>query len=407
MPSSRSRRPARIALALALSWSVSAWAVDQPSNYPGCATREVSVPWGGSVRVDLSACHAFGLGIVSQPPAHGSTSPGDSEPLDSYVYQHAGRSPAGGGSDRFVVLDDASDRITVQVTIQANEATNAITAAPAQLPSLFAGTALDLPLEARGGSAPYRFQLASGALPRGLRLGEDGRLSGTPTERGPYRFGLRVRDARGSAAQASYSGVVAPAPMRLVSAAAGAEPGQTFSQTLRVVGGLAPFRFRLEPGAGLPAGISLSPEGVLSGTSSAAPGDYPVTLRITDSSSGVGENFELESFRFRLGPPVASILVHPASVAEDSGQPLVFRVALDAPRRQDTVVNLTPADVRGAPARVTIPAEATGVRIIVMPRADRETEPDETVAFAITAGEGYRVGAPARAAGTLRDDDRP
>ncbi len=405
MPLSSFRRPGRIALVLALSWTLPAWAVDQPSNYPGCATREVSVPWGGSVRVDLSACHAFGLGIVSQPPAHGSTSPGDSEPLDSYVYQHGGRSPAGGGSDRFVVLDDASDLITVQVTIQANAVTNAITAAPARLPPLFAGAALDLPLEAAGGSAPYRFQLASGALPKGLSLDEDGRLSGTPTERGPYRFELRLRDARGDSAQASYSGTVAPAPMRLASAAAGVEPGQAFSQSLQVVGGLAPFRFQLEPGAGLPAGISLSPAGLLSGTSTAAPGEYPVTLRITDSSGGVGENFELETFRFRLGPPVASITVHPASVAEDGGQPLVFRVGLDAPRPRDTVVNLSPGGVRGAPARVTVPAGAAGVRIIVTPRADRDAEPDETVAFALAPGEGYRIGAAARAAGTLRDDD--
>lgn len=57
---------------LALSLGGPALAVDRPSTYPGCATRSVSVPWGGSVSVDLKDCHSFGLGVVSVAPAHGT-----------------------------------------------------------------------------------------------------------------------------------------------------------------------------------------------------------------------------------------------------------------------------------------------------------------------------------------------
>ncbi|WP_290890991.1 hypothetical protein, partial [Arenimonas sp.] len=124
---------------LALLLPGAALAVDQPSTYPGCATRSVSVPWGGSVAVDLKDCHTFGLGVVSKPPAHGQATPGANVPLDGYRYIHGGATPAGGGRDRFVVLDDNSDTIMVTVTIAPPAAASGITLTPAALPPLQAG----------------------------------------------------------------------------------------------------------------------------------------------------------------------------------------------------------------------------------------------------------------------------
>ncbi len=397
---------ARLGLLSTLVWATAATAVDQPSTYPGCATREVSVAWGGSVRVDLATCHSFGLGTVSQAPAHGTTSPGDTDPVDSYTYHHKGAAPAGGGSDRFVVLDDNSDLITVKVTIAA--ATSSLTATPAELPALQAGAGIDLALGGSGGTAPYRYQLASGALPKGLTLSADGRLSGTPTERGAFSFGLRLQDARGTSATRSYGGIVLPAPMAIASATVTLEPGVEISQALTVSGGLAPHRFALEPGPQLPAGITLSGEGVLGGRSTAAPGNYPVTVRVTDSSTGTGRHFELETVTLTIaGPPSVAIVVSPAAVAEDGGIPLVFTVTRSARLSTATVVNLVPAGIGGAPATATIPPGASGVRLVVTPTADPTPEPDEVVAFGIAPGAGYTVGAPARAKGTIRNDDTP
>jgi len=48
-----------------------------------------------------------------------------------------------------------------------------------------------------GGSSPYTFTVVEGALPPGLSLDSDGRLSGTPTQQGSFPFKVRVRDARG------------------------------------------------------------------------------------------------------------------------------------------------------------------------------------------------------------------
>lgn len=47
---------------------------------------------------------------------------------------------------------------------------------------------------AKGGTPPYRFTV-DGALPPGLRLGDDGRLGGQPTTTGSFRFVLSVQDA--------------------------------------------------------------------------------------------------------------------------------------------------------------------------------------------------------------------
>jgi hypothetical protein len=60
-------------------------------------------------------------------------------------------------------------------------------------------SAVDLQLEARGGQQPYRWSLAAGALPLGLRLSLDGKLTGAASAKeGLAEFTVRVRDARGT-----------------------------------------------------------------------------------------------------------------------------------------------------------------------------------------------------------------
>jgi hypothetical protein len=287
-------------LLLALLLPGAVLAVDEPSTYPGCANRSVTVPWGGRVAVDLKDCHSFGLGDVAKAPAHGRATPGANGPVDVYQYVHGGGTPAGGGRDRFVVRDDNSDLITVDVSIQAP--TSAITVNPAALPPLQAGRPASLALTAEGGRAPYAYRVASGALPAGLRLAADGRLAGTPTARGAYAFDLAVKDAGGTETRRGFGGTVAPGPLAISAATATAARGQPFRLAFAARGGLAPHRFSLESGP-LPEGLRLSPDGVLSGTPEAPPGRYPLTLRITDASTGDGEHFEVEAFTLQVAPP--------------------------------------------------------------------------------------------------------
>jgi hypothetical protein len=50
-------------------------------------------------------------------------------------------------------------------------------------------------LEAGGGITPLKWQVAEGALPRGITLSEDGMLSGAPTEVGRFRCIVTVTDS--------------------------------------------------------------------------------------------------------------------------------------------------------------------------------------------------------------------
>jgi hypothetical protein len=56
-------------------------------------------------------------------------------------------------------------------------------------------------LEVKGGEAPYRFRVASGRLPEGLRLdGDEGAVVGRAAKPGAHDITLEVRDARGAVA---------------------------------------------------------------------------------------------------------------------------------------------------------------------------------------------------------------
>ncbi|MHC9086950.1 fibronectin type III domain-containing protein [Luteimonas sp. RIT-PG2_3] len=70
------------------------------------------------------------------------------------------------------------------------------------------GTAYDQTLQASGGTAPYTFTLVSGALPAGMSLSTDGKLSGQPTQAGSYAFTLQVSDANGFSANQATTLVV-------------------------------------------------------------------------------------------------------------------------------------------------------------------------------------------------------
>lgn len=50
-------------------------------------------------------------------------------------------------------------------------------------------------LEARGGISPLKWQVSAGTLPPGLALGEDGTLSGVPTQAGDFHFTVTVNDS--------------------------------------------------------------------------------------------------------------------------------------------------------------------------------------------------------------------
>ncbi len=389
-----------------------------------CPAKSGTVSNGGTVSIDVTDCTPLGIGFagtgpVDGPalPAHGSANlriTGSNWFVD---YSHNGDSAT---SDFFEFTDASGNgggQETVRVTITITPPASPITVSPASLPTMTAGTSFSQNLTSTGGVAPYTYTLQSGVLPVGLTLSSGGVLSGTPTQRGGYTFSVRATDSTSPTAQfvdKGYTGTVQNPTLSLATPSGTAIQGVTFSQTLSASGGVAPYTYQLETGS-LPAGISVSSAGVVSGTTSAATGNYPVTIRVTDSSTGPGSYFEVENYTLTVSPPPSvSIAVSPASVSEDGATNLTYTVTRSLNLSSPTVVNITTSgtatagtDYTGSVATVTIPAGATTATITIDPTVDGTVEADETVTLTVAAGTGYTVGAPASATGTLLNDDVP
>ncbi|WP_312772289.1 putative Ig domain-containing protein [Pseudoxanthomonas mexicana] len=404
-------------LALAMLWPAIASA--QTSTY--CAAPlTATVSWGGSANIDVSNCDGPFDGGMSGPiepfAQHGTVTLGPASGGTQFVaYAHNGSTPVGGGSDTIWLEDNDFGTVRIDITISAP--TSAITVSPATLPTLTAGTPFSQSLTSSGGTSPYTYVLESGPLPVGLSLTGGGVLSGTPTQRGGYSFSVRSTDSAAPTADTvvkSYTGTVQNPTLTLTTPSGTAIQGAPFSQTLSTTGGVAPHDYQLETGA-FPAGISISSAGVVSGTTTAAPGSYPVTLRVTDASTGPGVYYELENYTLTVSPPPSvSISVSPASVSEDGATNLTYTVTRSLNLTSPTTVNITTSgtatsgvDYTGGVATVVIPAGATTATITINPTVDGTVEADETVILTVAAGTGYTVGVPASATGNILNDDVP
>ncbi|MGC9452693.1 MAG: SUMF1/EgtB/PvdO family nonheme iron enzyme [Oceanipulchritudo sp.] len=155
------------------------------------------------------------------------------------------------------------------------------------LPDGEANSAYAQQLIAEGGNPALVWSLASGALPDGLSLGPSGLISGTPTSEGTFGFVVRVDDSDDDFATAELSLVINPyvdtSPVITTASLPGGTAGQPYSVTLEASGGNAPLEWSVIAGT-LPAGLTLSSSGVLSGIPSAQ-GTSVFTVQVSDNEA--------------------------------------------------------------------------------------------------------------------------
>jgi uncharacterized repeat protein (TIGR01451 family) len=179
------------------------------------------------------------------------------------------------------------------------------------LPAGIAGTAYTHQLAATGGVDPYTWAVTSGALPAGLTLSASGVISGTPTlaSTTPSAITLTLTDSQNPAASVSKDLLLfvnAPPPVPGVittSSLPAATVGSPYAATLTVSGGTPPFRWSVFAGSTLPAGLTISSSGVISGTPTTA-GTTSFTVQLNDSA---------DPFYARPVWAPLSITVNPAS----------------------------------------------------------------------------------------------
>src|SRR5664280_526997 len=178
---------------------------------------------------------------------------------------------------------------------------------PATLPDGFLGTAYSQTLTVTGGTGPYTFSITSGALPNGLTLSSAGVISGTPTTGGPFTFTVGVDDSVGNTGSRTYTVNIGTNSLTVNPASLpNGMQGTAYSQTVTASGGTGPYTFVMSSGA-LPAGLSLSSGGVLSGTPTGS-GPSTFTVRATDSVANTGSR----TYTITIGSNI--LTVSPASL---------------------------------------------------------------------------------------------
>ncbi|MBS1829070.1 MAG: putative Ig domain-containing protein [Acidobacteria bacterium] len=155
---------------------------------------------------------------------------------------------------------------------------------PATLPNATIRTPYSETLIAAAGIGPYTWSLAPGGIPPlGMTVDRDGVLSGTPTNAGTFTFTVQVTDSAGASASRTFTLTVQQAlSITTASPLPAAIAGSAYAQAMAAAGGLAPYTWSLASGA-LPAGISLSQTGILSGTPTAS-GTFTFAVQVVDSN---------------------------------------------------------------------------------------------------------------------------
>jgi hypothetical protein len=182
------------------------------------------------------------------------------------------------------VTDSGSPAQTATQALSITIAPPTLTITPTTLPAGTVGARYPrTTVVAQGGTTPYTW---SGSLPAGLTLNSSGVISGTPTAAGTFSFTLKVTDS-GTPVQTATEALsiaISPSALTITTAALpGGSVGVSYSATVAASGGTAPYGVSILSGS-LPAGLTLSSSGVITGTPTAA-GTVSFTLKVTDSGS--------------------------------------------------------------------------------------------------------------------------
>ncbi|MFZ4857456.1 MAG: putative Ig domain-containing protein [Desulfuromonadaceae bacterium] len=156
----------------------------------------------------------------------------------------------------------------------------------AKLPSARINTAITpVALTAKAGSSPYSWSLLSGTMPPGVTISSGGLISGTPTVSGNYTFTIRATDSSVTPVNADKQFYLYVGDTIQISTATipFGSVGVPYNYTLYSAYGVAPYTWSIISGT-LPAGLSFSASGVISGTPTVI-GSSEVTFRVADSDN--------------------------------------------------------------------------------------------------------------------------
>lgn len=188
----------------------------------------------------------------------------------------------------FRVTDAAGAASTAPLNLTVASASSITITTAAVLPQAVVNSLYAVTLAATGGSGTgYQWSLAPGStLPGGLTLNPlTGAISGTPVVAGTSQFTIQVVDSAGGSASKQFTLTVAAAVLSITTASPlpDAVIGAPYTATVQAAGASgAGYVFTLAGGA-LPSGLTLNPNGTISGTPTQA-GAAQLTIQVQDSA---------------------------------------------------------------------------------------------------------------------------
>jgi hypothetical protein len=180
---------------------------------------------------------------------------------------------------------------------------------PSSLPAGTQGAAYSQTVVASGGSGPYSYSVLSGSLPPGLSLGSSsGQITGNPTSGGTYNVTIQASDpSPPNSGSRAYTLIIGTNSLTVNPASLpNGLQGTSYSQTVTASGGTGPYTFAVTSGA-LPAGLSLSSAGAITGTPSAG-GSASFTIQATDTLGNIGSR----PYSINIG--TSSLTVNPVTL---------------------------------------------------------------------------------------------
>jgi hypothetical protein len=155
----------------------------------------------------------------------------------------------------------------------------------AVLPVATVGYSYATTLEASGGTGPYTWTVATGALPDGLGLDPAGTVTGIPDSSGTTTVTIQLEDAEGRSAERDYSIEAIDPLVILTPSIPGGTTGVDYSFAMVGSGGRSAYNWTVASGS-LPSGLEMSTDGTISGQPTVAT-NASVVVRVTDGDGRV------------------------------------------------------------------------------------------------------------------------